>query len=165
MAVIRPEKQAVIASLKEKLTSAKSVILVDFRGLTVAQDTKMRRKMREAGVEYRVIKNSLTNIAATEAGINDLTQYLSGVTALAISNDDVIKPAKMITEFAKEAKTIKVKAGIIEGQVVDATYVKKLADMPPREVLIARFMGSIKSPLGAFVRVVDAIAKKEQVAE
>ena len=102
MSVIRSEKQAVVAELKEKLASAKGAVLVDFRGLTVAQDTVLRRKMREAGVEYRVIKNTLTAIAAKEAGIEGLDTYLVGTTAIAMSSADPVAAAKIVSEFAKD---------------------------------------------------------------
>ena len=100
MAVIRPEKQAVIAEFKEKFQTASGVVLVDYKGLNVAKDTKMRKKMREAGIEYRVVKNTLTNLAAQEAGIVGLEEYLKGTTALAFSSTDPMSVSKAINEFA-----------------------------------------------------------------
>lgn len=157
MSVIRSEKQAVVAELKEKLASAKGAVLVDFRGLTVAQDTVLRRKMREAGVEYRVIKNTLTAIAAKEAGIEGLSTYLVGTTAIAMSSEDPVVAAKIVSEFAKdkEYKNLKIKAGIVEGSVIDANGVKALADLPSREVLLSKLLGSMMSPISGFATVLQ----------
>ena len=157
MSVIRSEKQAVVAELKEKLTSAKGAVLIDFRGLTVAQDTVLRRKMREAGVEYRVIKNTLTAIAANEAGIEGLDTYLVGTTAIAMSSADPVAAAKIVSEFAKdkEYKNFKIKAGIVEGSVIDANGVKALADLPSREVLLSKLLGSMMSPISGFATVLQ----------
>lgn len=157
MSVIRSEKQAIVAELKGKLTSAQGSVLVDFRGLTVAQDTVMRRKMREAGVEYRVIKNTLTAIAAKEAGIEGLDTYLVGTTAIAMSTTDPVAAAKIVNEFAsnKEYKNLKIKAGIVEGVVIDANGVKTLAELPSREVLLSKLLGSMMSPISGFATVLQ----------
>ena len=164
MAVIRPEKQAAIATLKEKLSTAKGAVLVDYRGLTVAQDTKLRRKLREAGVEYRVVKNTLTNLAAKEAGIEGLEVYLEGTTALAVSATDPVAPAKILSEFQKEiAKTVKtfqIKAGVLEGKVIDANGVKALADLPSRVVLLAKVAGTMQAPISGLVSVMAGTIRK-----
>ena len=177
MSVIRSEKQAVVAELKEKLASAKGAVLVDFRGLTVAQDTVLRRKMREAGVEYRVIKNTLTAIAAKEAGIEGLDTYLVGTTAIAMSSEDPVVAAKIVSEFAKdkEYKNLKIKAGIVEGKMIDADGVKALSSLPPREVLIAQVLAGFQAPIAGLVNVLqgtirntvyvlDAIRKQKESA-
>lgn len=165
MAVIRPEKQAVIAELQEKIANANGVVVVDYRGLTVAQDTAMRKKMREAGIEYRVIKNTLTKIAVKEAGIDGADEMFVGTTAIAISSTDPMTVSKVVNDFAKDkefGKVFKIKGGIVDGAVVDAEYVKALASIPSREVLLARLLGSMQSPIAAFARVVNEVAKKRE---
>ena len=157
MSNIRSEKQAVVAKIKEDLTNAKGVVFADYRGITVAQDTALRRKMRQAGVEYRVVKNTLTRIAAKEAGIEGLDQHLEGLTVMAFSVSDAIVPAKLVSEFIKESKskTYQIKAGILDGKTIDAEGVKALADLPPREVLLAKMLGSMQSPITGLVNVLQ----------
>ena len=154
---ITAAKQATVAELKEKLTSAKGAVLVNYRGLTVAQDTKLRRQLREAGVEYRVVKNTMTRIAAQEAGLEGLDVYLEGPTAMAISATDPVAPAKIIIDFVKEHKlqALEVKAGLVEGNVIDEKGVKALASLPSREVLIAKMLGSMQSPITGLVNVLQ----------
>ena len=154
---ITAAKQAIVAELKEKLTSAKGAVLVNYRGLTVAQDTKLRRQLREAGVDYRVVKNTMTRIAAQEAGLEGLDVYLEGPTAMAISATDPVAPAKIIIDFVKEHKlqALEVKAGLVEGNVIDEKGVKALASLPSREVLIAKMLGSMQSPITGLVNVLQ----------
>ena len=154
---ITAAKQAIVAELKEKLTGAKGAVLVNYRGLTVAQDTKLRRQLREAGVDYRVVKNTMTSIAAQEAGLEGLDVYLEGPTAMAISTTDPVAPAKIITDFVKEHKlqVLEVKAGLVEGNVIDENGVKALASLPSREVLIAKMLGSMQSPITGLVNVLQ----------
>lgn len=174
---VTAQKQEVVAELKAKLADTKGAVLTNYRGLTVAQDTQLRRKLREAGVEYRVIKNTMTRIAAKEAGIEGLDVYLEGPTAIAISVTDPVAPAKIISDFIKETKTqaLEVKAGLVEGKVIDAASVKALADLPPREVLIAKALGSMQAPITGFVNVLqgtirnvvyalDAVRKQKESA-
>lgn len=155
MAVIRPEKAAKVAELKELLTSSKCAILVDFCGLTVAQDTVLRRKMREAGVNYSVVKNTLLRIAAEEAGIEGLEPVLEHNTAIAVAPEDPVAVAKIICEFAKENKALKVKIGVLDGKVISAEEIKALAALPPKEVLIAKMLGSMNAPISGFVNVLQ----------
>lgn len=155
MAVIRPEKVAKVAELKELLTSSKCAILVDFCGLTVAQDTVLRRKMREAGVTYSVVKNTLLRIAAEEAGIEGLEPVLEHNTAIAVAPEDPVAVAKIICEFAKENKALKVKIGVLDGKVISADEIKALAALPPKEVLIAKMLGSMNAPISGFVNVLQ----------
>lgn len=155
MAVIRPEKAAKVAELKELLTSSKCAILVDFCGLTVAQDTVLRRKMREAGVNYSVVKNTLLRIAAEEAGIEGLEPVLEHNTAIAVAPEDPVAVAKIICDFAKENKALKVKIGVLDGKVIDAEEIKALAELPPKEVLIAKMLGSMNAPISGFVNVLQ----------
>ena len=147
MAVIRPEKAAKVAEIKELLTASKCTILVDFCGLTVAQDTAFRRKMREAGVKYGVVKNTMLRIAANEAGIEGLEPVLEKNTAIAV--------AKIICDFAKENKALTIKAGVLDGQVIDEAAIKALAELPPKEVLIAKMLGSMNAPISGFVNVLQ----------
>lgn len=155
MAVIRPEKAAKVAELKELLVNSKCSILVDFCGLTVAQDTELRRKMREAGVHYNVVKNTLLRIAAQEAGIEGLEPSLEKNTAIAVAPEDPVAVAKIICEFAKANKELKVKVGVLDGKVISVEDIKALADLPPKEVLIAKMLGSMNSPITGFVNVLQ----------
>lgn len=154
---ITSEKQAIVAELKEKLSATKGAVLTNYRGLTVAQDTKLRRKLREAGVEYRVVKNTLTRIAADQSGVSELDPYLEGPTAIALSFSDPVAPAKIISDFLKETKTqvLEIKAGLVEGKVIDADGVKALASLPSREVLIAKALAGMQSPIVGFVNVLQ----------
>lgn len=154
---VTSEKQALVEELKEKLSNTKGAVLTNYRGLNVAQDTKLRRKLREAGVEYRVVKNTMMRIAAQEAGLEGLDESLEGPTAIAISFTDPVAPAKVISDFVKENKlqALEVKAGVVEGKVIDAQGVKALASLPPREVLIAKALGSMQAPIVGIVNVLQ----------
>jgi len=153
-------KKAVVAEIKEKLVAAKSVVLIDYRGLTVAEVTELRNQCRKAGVEYAVLKNTMVNLAAKEAGIEGLEGYLKGPTAVAFGMEDAVAPAKVLTEFIKKTKKTEVKCGLLDGQILDAAGVEALAAIPSREVLIAKIMGSMMSAVSKFVYVVEAIRKK-----
>lgn len=170
-------KQAIVADIKEKLTGAKGMVITSYRGLTVAQDTKLRSKFREAGVHYQVVKNTMTRIAAHEAGIEGLDQYLEGTTAIAVSNADPVAPAKVVSDFIKEYKldSLEIKAGMVEGKVIDAAGVKSLAALPTREVLIAQVLAGMQSPIVGLVNVLqgsirnvvyalDAVRKQKESA-
>lgn len=153
-------KKAVVAEIKEKLVAAKSVVLIDYRGLTVAEVTELRNQCRKAGVEYAVLKNTMVNLAAKEAGIEGLESFLKGPTAVAFGMEDAVAPAKVLTEFIKKTKKTEVKCGLLDGQILDAAGVEALAAIPSREVLIAKIMGSMMSAVSKFVYVVEAIRKK-----
>ncbi|SHK00167.1 50S ribosomal protein L10 [Propionispora hippei] len=152
---VTSEKKALVAELAEKLQSTKGAVLTNYRGLNVAQDTNLRRKLREAGVEYRVVKNTMTRIAANEVGIQGMDAYLEGPTAIAISSTDPVAPAKVISDFIKENKlqALEIKAGLVEGKVIDAAGVKALASLPSREVLIAQVLAGMQSPIVGLVNV------------
>lgn len=154
---VTQEKLQTVAEIKEKLSTTQGAVLTNYRGLTVAQDTKLRRQLREAGVEYRVFKNTMTRIAAKEAGIEGLDPYLEGPTAIAMSYTDPVAPAKVIADFVKENKlqTLEVKAGLVEGKVIDANSVKALASLPAREVLIAQVLAGMQAPVAGFVNVLS----------
>ncbi|HJF84735.1 MAG TPA: 50S ribosomal protein L10 [Megamonas hypermegale] len=160
MANIRPEKQAAVASLKEQLSTAKGVVLTGYKGLTVAQDMKLRAKFREAGVSYHVVKNTMVRIAANEIGLEGLDPVLNGTTAIAVSAEDAVAPAKVVYDFIKENKLEKtevltIKLGVVEGKVISVDEVKALASLPPREVLIAKVLGSMQAPISGMVNVLQ----------
>ena len=158
---ILEQKKVIVEGLADKMSRAASGVLVKYEGITVDQDTKMRKALREAGVEYAVIKNTLIGKAADKAGFEGLKSELSGMNALAISYDDPIAPAKILKEDAEKIETCEIRGGILDGAVVDAATVNELADIPPKEVLVAKLLGSIQSPLYKFAYVLQAIIDKE----
>jgi large subunit ribosomal protein L10 len=153
---ILEQKKEAVREMAEKVRSAKAVILADYRGLTVAQDTEMRTALRKAGIEYKVVKNSITRFAARENGLEDIIPFLEGPTAIAISNTDPVAPAKTLSDFAKKYEKFNLKAGIVEGRVISQEGIKALAELPPREVLVAKVLGGLKSPIYGFANVLNA---------
>ena len=151
------EKKQIVAGLTEQFKTAVSGVLVDYCGLTVEQDTQLRNKLREAGVEYKVIKNTLARIAAKEVGFDELDPVLNGPTALAISMTDEVAPAKVIADFAKSNEQLEIKSGFLDGKVVSLDEVKKLAATPNRETLIAMVMGSLNAPVSKLARTLQAL--------
>jgi len=149
-------KKAKVEELSQKMKEAKSFILADYRGLTVEQDTQLRKEMREAGVEYTVIKNSIIRFAAKENGYDGLDQYLAGPTALAISTSDPVAPSKLLTKFAKQYEKLEIKAGVVEGNIVDINGIKAIANLPSREELIAKVVGGLAGPMYGIVNVLNA---------
>ena len=156
-ASVLEQKKQVVAELVETLKSAQAGVLVDYRGLTVEQDTDLRRKLREAGIEYKVVKNTLTRFAAKEVGLDGLDEQLNGPTALAVSADDPVAPAKVIADFAKTAECLQIKAGFLDGAVITLDEVNTLANTPSRETLIAKIMGSLNAPISNLVRTLQAL--------
>ena len=157
-------KQAVVAQLKEQLESAKGVVLTSYKGLTVAQDTELRRELREAGVSYHVVKNTMLRIAAKEAGIEGIEEHLEGTTAFAVSTEDAVAPAKVICGFIKknkleDAEVLTVKVGMVEGKVIGVDEVKALAALPSREELIAKLLGSMNAPISNTVNVLQGVIR------
>ena len=150
-------KKAIVAQLAERLKGSQAGVLADYRGLTVEQDTALRVKLREAGVDYTVVKNNLTRFAVNEVGMSELDAYLKGPTALATSADDVVAPAKVLVEFAKENEALEIKAGFVDGKVIDVDEVKVYAAIPTKDVLIAKMLGSLQSPISALARTLQAI--------
>jgi len=149
-------KKAVVADIREKFERAHSVVLIDYRGLTVAEVTDLRNQCRAQGVEYVVLKNTMVNLAAQELGIQGLEPFLNGPTAVAFGMKDAVAPAKVLTDFIKKAKKTTVKCGVVERMVIDAAGVQALSELPPKEVLIARMMGSLNAPITNFVGVLSA---------
>lgn len=152
---IRPEKASKVAELKDLLTASKGVVLVNYCGLTVAEDTELRAKMREAGVKYMVAKNTFIRIAAKEAGIEGLDSVLEHNTALAFSAEDPVAPAKILNDFSKDHKALELKAGILDGKVIAVEEVKALAELPSREELLAKLVGSMQAPISGLVNVLQ----------
>ena len=155
------EKQEVVAKLTEKLNMAKAGVIVDYSGITVAEDTILRRKLREAGVEYAVVKNTLLGRAAENAGYADLKGVLEGTTALAVSATDELAAAKLLCEYAEKNDNFKVKAGLFEGKVVDAATVQSLAKVPPKEVLLSMFIGGLNNVVAGLARALNAVAEQK----
>ena len=158
---ILEEKKQVVETLAAKLKTAQSGVLVKYEGITVADDTALRVALRKAGVEYTVMKNTLTGRACDMVGYGDMKQYLSGMTAIAISQDDPIAPAKIMKEYADKVKGFEIKAGFVDGGVIDQAGVEALAATPSKEVLIAKMMGSLMSSLYGFAYVLQAKIDKE----
>ncbi len=157
---ILEQKKAVVADLAEMLKNSPSGVLVNYQGITVDADTKLRKALRESGVKYMVMKNSLTGRACDEVGLGEMKQYLNGMTAIAISESDPIAPAKVIKEYADKIESFEILAGYLDGAVVSKETVLSLAEIPSKEVLIAKFLGSIKSPLYGFAYALQAIIDK-----
>lgn len=159
-AKVLEQKQAVVEALAEDMSKAASAVLVKYEGITVDDDTKMRAALRQANVRYSVIKNTLISKACDKTGFEALKPELEGMNALAISFDDPIAPAKILKEYAEKIETFEIRGGLLDGAVVDAATVNELADIPPKEVLVAKLLGSIQSPLYKFAYVLQAIVDK-----
>lgn len=153
-------KQPVVQEISERIKDAQSVVLVDHRGLTVEQDTQLRRALREAGVTYKVYKNTMMNFAFKGTACEELTQYLEGPSAMAVSDTDATAPARVLAQFAKTADKLEIKGGIVEGTVYDAAGIKSIASIPSREELISKLLGSLQSPITNFARVMNQLAEK-----
>lgn len=165
-AKILEEKKALVASLVEKIKNSPAGVLVDYKGINVEDDTKLRRELRAAGVEYAVVKNTMLRFAAKELGFDSFDEHLNGTTALAISTtDDVIAPAKILGAYAKKHENFTIKAGYLEGEAIPASEVQKLADMPSKEVLIAQVLYSFNYPLTQLAIALDNICKKTEDGE
>ena len=158
----RTIKEAKVAEIKEKLEKAQSVILADYQGLTVEEDTQLRKSLREAGVEYKVYKNTLVTIAAKELNLEGICEYLEGPVSIAFGYEDATAPARILNDFAKDHKKLELKAGIVEGEIFDKDKVEQLATIPSKEVLIAKLLGSIKSPLSNLAYLINAIKEKKE---
>ena len=150
------KKQAAVEELSRKIKNSASGVLVDYRGINVADDTVLRAELRAAGIEYTVIKNTLTLRAAEMAGIDGLEEVLKGTTALAVHPTDAVLCAKKMTDYAKKNAKFVVKAGFVDGKVLTAEEVKKLASLPPREVLIAQVLGTMLAPVSGLASVLNA---------
>lgn len=159
-AQIQAQKQAVVDALVEKIKASVSGVLVDYKGINVEDDTKLRAELRKAGVEYKVIKNTLISRACDEVGYTELKDCLTGMTAFAISNDDQVVAAKILNDYAKTHDNFVLKAGYCDGKTLDAEGIKALAEIPSKEVLIGKMLGSLQSSLYSFAYVLQAIIDK-----
>ena len=158
-------KAPIVAEISELLDGAQSAVLVDYRGLTVEQYTKLRKQLREAGITYKVYKNTMVNFAVKGTDFEGLSAHLEGPTAIAVSKDDATAPARILYNFSKEAEALELKAGVVEGTYYDTEGIKVIATIPSRDELLAKFLGSIQSPITNFARVIKQIAEKnEEVA-
>ena len=153
-------KKPIVDEIAACVKDAQSVVVVDYRGLTVEQDTKLRKNLREAGITYKVYKNTLMNFAFKGTEFEGLAPYLEGPSAVAVSKDDATAPARILSEFAKTADKLEIKAGVVEGTVFDAAGMAAIASIPSREVLISKLLGSLHSPITNFARVMNQLAEK-----
>ncbi len=153
-------KQPVVQEISERIKDAQSVVLVDHRGLTVEQDTQLRRALREAGVTYKVYKNTMMNFAFQGTDFEGLSQYLEGPSAMAASMTDATAPARILAKFAKTAKMLEIKGGVVEGVVYDAAGIADIASVPSREELLSKLLGSMQAPITNFARVMKQLAEK-----
>jgi large subunit ribosomal protein L10 len=156
----RPEKEAAVSEILERLQKSKAVVIADYRGLNVLEVTELRKKLRDAGVDYKVAKNSLTSRAAKAANIEGLDEYLTGPNAMAFGYNDVVVPAKILSTFAKTHKKLEIKGGILEGKVIDFNAVKALADLPSREALLTQLAGVMQAPIRGLATVLAGPMRK-----
>ena len=159
---ILAQKQQVVADVAELLKNSQAGVVVNYQGITVDADTAMRKALREAGVKYMVLKNSLTGRACETVGLGDMKQYLNGMTAIAIGGEDPIAPAKILKEYDQKIESFNILAGYLEGAVIDQATVMDLADTPSKETLVAKFLGSIQSPLYGLAYAIQGIIDKEE---
>ena len=153
-------KKPIVDEISASIKDAQSIVLVDYRGLTVEQDTRLRRNLREAGITYKVYKNTMMNFAFKGTDFESLTPYLEGPSAIAISTTDATAPARVLSNFAKEADKLEIKAGVVEGTMYDAAGIAQIAKIPSRDELLSKLLGSIQSPITNFARVMQQLADK-----
>ena len=155
-------KKPVIDEIAANIADAQSVVIVDYCGLTVEQDTKLRKELRENGIIYKVYKNTMMNFAFKGTDCESLSQHLEGPNAIAISKTDATAPARILAKFAKDAKALEIKAGIVEGTYYDASGMEAISKIPSREELLGKLLGSIQSPIANFARVISQIADAKE---
>ncbi len=154
------EKKAIVAALTERLNNSVTGVLVSYKGISVADDTALRKELREAGVQYTVVKNTLLSRACEEANLTGLQGTLEGTTALATSDDDYAAAARILNNYAKKSKTFELKGGFLDGEVVDMATIERIAKLPTREILLANVLGAFQAPIASFARAVQAIVDK-----
>ena len=155
-------KKPVVEEISELLNGAATAVVVDYRGLTVAEDTELRKQLREAGVVYKVYKNTMINFAIKDTEFADLAQHLEGPTAIAVCKDDATAAARVLAKFAKTAEALEIKGGVVDGIYYDAVGIGQIASIPSREVLLSKLLGSMQSPVTNFARVIKQIAEKKE---
>ena len=161
----REIKEVKVSEIREKLSKSQGVVLAKYQGLTVEEDTELRKKLRESGVEYKVYKNRLVILALKELGIQGLDSYLKGPVSIALGYSDPTSAARILNEFAQTHKKLELKAALVEGVVYDEEGVKALAIIPSREVLIAKLLGSFKAPLSNLAYLLNAIKEGKESAQ
>ena len=154
-------KKPIVEQISEELNGAKAAVLVDYRGLTVEQDTELRKQLREAGVVYKVYKNTMINFAVKGTEFEELSKHLEGPTAIAISKEDATAPARILFNFSKNAPKLELKAGVVDGTYYDEKGIQVIATIPSREELLSKLLGSMQSPITNFARVIKQIAEKD----
>ena len=155
-------KKPIVEEISESIKDAQSVVLVDYRGLTVEEDTNLRKQLREAGVTYKVYKNTMMNFAFKGTDFESLSEHLEGPSAIAISTTDATAPARVLAKFAKTAPALELKAGVVEGTYYDAKGIEAISKVPSREELLSKLLGSIQSPIANFARVINQIAESKE---
>ena len=158
-------KKPIVEEISAAIKDAQSVVLVDYRGLTVEQDTELRKQLREAGINYKVYKNTMMNFAFKGTDYEALAPYLEGPSAVAISTDDATAPARILCKFAKTADKLEIKGGVVEGVAYDAKGIENISKIPSREELLSKLLGSIQSPIANFARVMNQLAEKGGASE
>ena len=160
-ALVLEKKQQQVAALSEKLSAAITGVVVDYKGITVADDTALRKELREAGIEYFVVKNTLLSRAIEGTDLEEMKSVLEGTTAIALSNEDYTAAARILCKFADSHDNFKVKSGFLDGKVVDVATIESLAKLPSKEILLATVLGAFQAPIAAFARAVQAIDDKD----
>ena len=154
-------KKPIVEEISANIKDAQSVVIVDHRGLTVAEDTELRKQLREAGITYKVYKNTMMNFAFKGTDCEGLAPYLEGPSAIAISKDDATAPARILCKYAKTAKALEIKGGVVEGSVYDSKGIEAISNVPSREELLGKLLGSIQSPITNLARVLNQIAEQQ----
>jgi large subunit ribosomal protein L10 len=162
MSKILEAKQAVVGEITDKLKAAASVVVVDYRGLDVSQVTELRKQLREAGIDFKVYKNSMSRRAAEAVGLEGLNEHLTGPNDIAFSNEDVVAPAKILNDFAKKNDKLEIKAGVIEGVVASEADVKALAELPSRDGLLSMLLSVLQAPMRNFALATKAVAEQKE---
>ncbi|WP_440897205.1 50S ribosomal protein L10 [Amphibacillus sp. Q70] len=165
MSKLMEQKKQLVSEIATKFRDSQSTVLVDYRGLDVAEVTELRKQLREAGIEYKVYKNSMASRAVAEVELSELDEILVGPTAIAFSNDDVVAPAKILNNFAKEHKDLEIKGGVIEGSVATLDQIKELADLPNYEGLLSMLLSVLQAPVRNFAYAAKAIAEQQEEQE
>lgn len=165
MSAVIEQKKQVVDEIKTKLEESQSTIVVDYRGLDVSEITELRKQLREAGVDFKVYKNSMVRRATEAAGLTDLDEHLTGPTAIAFSNEDVVAPAKILNGFAKEHEALELKAGVIEGKVTGLEEIKALATLPSRDGLVSMLLSVLQAPIRNFALATKAVADQKEEQE
>lgn len=165
MSKVLEAKKSVVTEIEEKLKSAATVVVVDYRGLSVGQVTELRKNLREQGIDFKVYKNSMSRRAAEAAGLEGLNEHLTGPNALAFSTEDVVAPAKILNEFAKLNKELEIKAGVIEGVLASADEMKALAELPSRDGLLSMLLSVLQAPMRNLAAITKAVAEQKEEQE